>query len=175
MIVQAERLLLRPWREGDKAAFRAMGADPRVMEFFPAVLSAEESDALADRFAADVARQGWGRWAVEIPGEAAFAGMVGLNHSVGVVAGPPCVEVAWRLAPAQWGRGYAAEAAGAAMDFGFHALGLAEIVAFTALPNLRSQAVMRRLGMTPDGEFDHPALPEGHWLRRHALYRKKAP
>ena len=53
------------------------------------------------------------------------------------------------------------------------ALGQVEVVSFTSATNVRSQAVMRRLGMThdPRDDFDHPAIPLGHVLRRHVLYR----
>lgn len=144
------------------------------MEFFPAPLSAAESDVLAGALMKAFAAQGWGMWAVEAP-EAWFLGTVGLKVPSHALPFGPCVEVAWRLGRAHWGKGYAVEAARAALDFGFATLGLAEIVSFTALPNMRSRAVMERLGMEAAGEFDHPALPDGHWLRRHVLYRKKAP
>lgn len=173
MEICTQRLLLRPWREDDLVPFRAVGADPAVMEFFPSVLSAAESDALARQLMASFAKTGWGMWAVELAG--AFIGTVGLKVPAVPLPFGPCVEVAWRLDRKHWGRGYATEAARAAMDHGFKEVGLAEIVSFTALPNTKSRAVMERLGMTADGEFDHPVLPEGHWLRRHVLYRKKAP
>jgi len=167
------RLRLRRWSEADRGPFRRMGSDSRVMEFMPALLT--EADALAARYAAAIAECGWGLWALEVPGVAEFGGFVGLNRPVVELPFGPCVEVAWRLDPALWGRGYATEAARAALDYGFAILKLNEIVSFTALPNLRSQAVMRRLGMLPAGEFDHPTLPDSHWLRRHVLYRKTAP
>lgn len=149
-----------------------MGADPRVMEFMPNLLDAAQSDALADRASADIVARGWGAWALEVPGVAEFGGLVGLNPTD--VAGGG-VEVLWRLDAMLWGWGYASEAAALALDFGFCELGLPEIIAFTATVNHRSQAVMRRLEMRAAGEFDHPILAEGHWLRRHVLYRKTAP
>lgn len=83
-----------------------------------------------------------------------------------------------RLAPGRraWGQGYATEAATAALDAAFGPLGLTEVVSFTSVANLRSQAVMRRLGMThdPAEDFDHPALPPDHRLARHVLYRTTA-
>jgi RimJ/RimL family protein N-acetyltransferase len=89
----------------------------------------------------------------------------------------PCVEIGWRLAHEHWGRGYATEAALAALDFGFQRLGLAEIVSFTVPANRRSRGVMERIGMTrtPADDFDHPYLPDGHPLRRHVLYRATRP
>jgi ribosomal-protein-alanine N-acetyltransferase len=85
------------------------------------------------------------------------------------------VEVGWRLTREHWGRGYATEAAAAAMAFGFETAGLEEIVALTVPANIRSRRVMERLGMERDADddFEHPRLPEGHPLRPHVLYRKR--
>ena len=85
----------------------------------------------------------------------------------------PCVEIGWRLAAPYWGRGYATEGARAALAVGFETLGLGEIVSVTVPANLRSRRVMEKIGMTrdPADDFDHPALSEGHPLRRHVLYR----
>jgi len=112
-------------------------------------------------------------WLTTTSGEAAFAGFVGLAVPRFEAHFTPAVEVGWRLDAEWWGRGYATEAAREALRFGFTEAGLAEIVSFTAPANEPSRAVMRRIGMThdPAGDFDHPALPPGHHLRRHVLYR----
>ncbi|HEY2585219.1 MAG TPA: GNAT family N-acetyltransferase [Tepidisphaeraceae bacterium] len=169
------RLLLRPWRDEDLAAFAAMNADPRVMEFLPKILSPAESDALAQRIKEHFERRGFGLWAVEIVGAIPFAGFVGLSVPAFEAHFTPCVEVGWRLAFECWGRGYATEAARGALDFGYGHVGLKEIVSFTVPANLRSRRVMERIGMTcsPADDFDHPRLPEGHPLRRHVLYRRR--
>ena len=171
--LRTARLLLRRWRDEDRAPFAALNADPLVTEFLPGPLSRARSDALADRIAAHFAAHGFGLWAIEVPGQVPFAGFVGLAVPAFEAAFTPCVEVGWRLASACWGRGYATEGARAALAFGFARLGLAEIVSFTVPANVRSRRVMERLGMThdPADDFDHPALPEGHPLRRHVLYR----
>jgi ribosomal-protein-alanine N-acetyltransferase len=82
----------------------------------------------------------------------------------------------WRLATEHWNRGYATEGAVAVMAYGFETLGLPELVAYTAVENVRSRRVMEKLGMTrnPADDFDHPNMPEGHPVRRQVLYRKKA-
>jgi RimJ/RimL family protein N-acetyltransferase len=102
--------------------------------------------------------------------------MVGLHRVNAALPCAPAVEVGWRLHPDHWGHGYATEAAGASLRFGFDEAGLVEIVAFTTTLNTRSQAVMERIGMArdPGADFDHPALPEGSPLRRHVLYRAAA-
>jgi RimJ/RimL family protein N-acetyltransferase len=171
--LHADRLHLRPWRDDDLPAFAALNADPRVMEFFPKPLDRAESDAFAARIREGIDSRGFGLWAVEVPGVADFVGFVGLLVPQFEAHFTPCVEIGWRLAREHWGRGYASEAARAALDFGFRSLVLDQIVSFTVPGNWRSRRVMERIGMThtPADDFDHPALPEGHALRRHVLYR----
>lgn len=168
------RLLLRKWSESDRAPFAAMNADPAVMEFFPSVQSREMSDASINRWLEQFASQGWSNWAVELRATGEFIGFVGLSVPIRRLPFSPCVEIGWRLAKRYWGQGYASEAATAVLDCGFNRLKLEEIVSFTALSNLRSRAVMERIGMyNTHADFDHPALGEGHPLRRHCLYRLK--
>jgi RimJ/RimL family protein N-acetyltransferase len=175
--IRTERLHLRAWREEDLAPFAAMNADPAVMEFFPRPLDRAESDAAVARIRDHFARHGFGLWAVEAPGVAEFIGFVGLAVPRFEAHFTPCVEIGWRLAREHWGRGYATEAARAVLEFGFRDRALEEIVSFTASVNVRSRAVMERIGMTrsPGDDFDHPAIPEGHPLRRHVLYRARRP
>jgi RimJ/RimL family protein N-acetyltransferase len=169
--LKTPRLLLRPWRPEDRDPFAEMSADPAVMEYFPSLLSRAESDASADRAEAAFAQRGFGFWAVEIPGEASFAGFIGLTVPWFEAHFTPCVEIGWRLAHRFWGKGYATEGARAALDFGFERLGLQEIVSYAVAANTRSIRVMEKIGMKFSGEFDHPQLEPGHRLRRHALYR----
>ncbi len=171
--LRTSRLRLRQWTDADRIPFARLNADSQVMEYFPGLLSKSESDAVADRIQAAMDQRGWGLWAVEVPGVTSFAGFVGLSEPNFQSHFTPCVEVGWRLAAEFWGRGYASEGANAALAFGFKELGLPEIVSFTAKLNLRSIAVMERIGMSreADGDFDHPGLPEEHILCRHVLYR----
>lgn len=170
--LRSERLLLRAWRDADREPFAALNADPEVMEHFPAPLSREQSDALADHAAATVQERGWGWWAVERRADGAFLGFTGLAD---VPLGLPFTgtEIGWRLRRNAWGHGFATEAAHAALAFAFGPLGLTEVVSMTAATNLRSQAVMRRLGMVrdPAGDFGHPRVPTGHPARAHVLFR----
>jgi ribosomal-protein-alanine N-acetyltransferase len=171
--LRTSRLLLRRWRDDDRDAFAAINADPVVMEHFPAPLGRQESDALADRIESGFEQRGWGLWAVEVPGTAAFVGFVGLNPATFDAPFTPAVEVGWRLAREHWGRGYATEGAHAALAFGFETLALDEIFSFTTYGNTRSRGVMQRLGMRhdPGDDFDNPNVPAGDPLRPHVLYR----
>jgi RimJ/RimL family protein N-acetyltransferase len=170
--VHTERLLLRRWRDSDRAPFARLNADPEVMRYFPAPLSREQSDALVEHIELCFERDGWGLWALEVGDTGDFIGFTGLNRATFEAHFTPAVEVGWRLARESWGHGYATEAARAAARFGLQELGLEEIVSFTTVGNERSRAVMRRLGMThdPAEDFDHPRVPDGP-LRRHVLYR----
>jgi len=169
--IETERLLLRQWREGDAAPFAALNADPRVMEHFVAPLTRAGSDGLIERSRVAIARRGWGLWAVERRADRRFLGFVGLTVVRDEMPFAPAVEAAWRLAHAAWGNGFATEAARAALRFAFGKLDLDEVVSYTAAANRRSIAVMERLGMRRSGDFDHPAVPAGHRLRPHVLYR----
>lgn len=174
-IIATQRLRLRAWRDEDLEPFASLNADPRVMEHFAKTLDRTESDARAARIRDHFARHGFGYWAVEVVGVAEFVGFVGLEVPRFQAHFTPCVEIGWRFAYEFWGRGYATEAARATLEFGFRELGLDEIVSSTVPANRRSWSVMERLGMkrSPADDFDHPALPEGHPLRRHLLYRIK--
>lgn len=168
---ETDRLLLRQWRDSDKEPFSALNADPRVMEYFPSILSKTESDSVADRCKSLIADRGWGFWAVELKESKRFIGFVGLHVPSDDLPFSPCVEIGWRLGYEHWGKGYATEAALKSLYVGFQLLMLDEIVSFTALSNLRSQAVMKRIGMTITETFEHPALPYESPLRQHCLYR----
>jgi len=171
--LHTDRLVLRRWRPADKEPFVRINADPVVMEHFPSTLDRAESDAFADRIEAGFEARGYGLWAVEIPAQAEFIGFVGLALHDFPAHFTPAVEIGWRLARNHWGRGFATEAARTAIADGFDRIGLDEIVSFTATANVRSVAVMERLGMAhdPADDFDHPRLPVGHHLRHHVLYR----
>lgn len=157
--LRTDRLVLRGWTEADREPFAAMNADPEVMEHFPATLTRAGSDAYVDRIEAGFASHGFGLWVVEVDG--GFVGFTGLavpRFHVGWMAGreQPVVEVGWRFARAAWGHGYATEAARAALAFAFASVGRHEVVSFTTVGNLRSQAVMRRLDMSRLATYDHP-------------------
>ena len=168
------RLLLREWRDDDREPFAALNGDPAVMEHFPGELDRTASDEFVDRIVDRWSRDGFGLWAIERREDRAFIGFAGLAAPSFEAHFTPAVEVGWRLAAAAWGRGYATESARAALRFGFEELDLAEIVSFTVPANVRSRAVMERLGMSrdPSDDFEHPLLPPGGRLRRHVLYRQ---
>ena len=161
MQIETPRLVLRPWREEDRAALAGMCADPEVMWDYGHVFSRAESDLRFDRYSETYARLGYCRWLVERDGT--FIGHCGIqplgpDHALG-----ECVEIGWRLIRAAWGFGYASEAALAALKDGFGRCGMGEILSYTSSTNARSEAVMRRIGLARAAERDHAAHGES-WV-----------
>lgn len=175
-ILRTARTLLREWRTADLAPFAALNADPTVMQHFPSLLTRQASDGLVARFVGQFAALGFGPWALELPGVAPFAGFVGLVRQEFPAHFTPAVEIGWRLARPFWGQGYATEAGREVLRFADEVLALPALVSMTVPGNVRSIAVMERLGFRrdPADDFDHPKLPEGHALRRHVLYRRSS-
>ncbi|MFF3348801.1 GNAT family N-acetyltransferase [Streptomyces sp. NPDC002779] len=173
--LRTDHLLLRRWRDSDLEPWAAMNADPAVREHLGAALTREQSDASVARFLAEFDRRGHGWWAVEVRATGEFIGFAGLDE---VEDDTPFdgVEIGWRLARPAWGQGYATESARAVLAYGFDTLGLPEIFAVTTATNFRSQAVMRRIGMTrvPEHDFDDLTAPAGP-LRPNVVYRKRPP
>ncbi|MBC9714989.1 GNAT family N-acetyltransferase [Streptomyces sp. TRM66268-LWL] len=169
-----DRLLLRPWRESDLEPWAAMNADPEVRAQLGELLTREQSDAVVAGMRADFDARGFGWWALQVRATGEFVGRAGLDV-VGADLPYTGVDVGWRLRRSAWGNGYATEAALACLAFAFDELALEEVVASTTVRNVRSQAVMRRIGMTrdPADDFEDPSVPEGP-LRACVLYRKQA-
>jgi ribosomal-protein-alanine N-acetyltransferase len=175
-ILKTKRLILRRWKASDRKPFAEMNADPRVMEFFPNLLTREQSDNAINRIEAAFSQHGFGLCAAELKSDGSFLGFIGISVPNFEAHFTPCVEIGWRLAADAWGRGYATEGARAIAAYAFKVVKLDALVSFTTEQNIRSRRVMEKIGMIfdPADSFDHPNLPEGHLLRRHVLYRLRA-
>jgi len=170
-MLDTPRLILRQWRASDRAPFAAMSADPEVMRHLGPLMDRAASDAIADRIAGQINRDGHGFWAVERKADGAFLGFCGVKVAeVGPLAGEP--ELGWRLARAHWGQGYAREGAEAARDWVFDALGKPLVFAMTVPANRASRGLMERIGLVrrPELDFDHPRLALDDPLRPHIIY-----
>ena len=174
-MIETPNLILRTWRESDYAPFAALNGDEMVMRYYPSALTPEESMALIKRrIEPHFRRHGFGFWAIERKGDGRFLGLCGLEY-----VNVPCpvkgeVKATWRLARHAWGAGYAFEAASAALQFGFKALQLEQIVAFSVPANERSIRLIGRLGMIRRSEldFDHPSYSAEDPRRRYVVYSR---
>ncbi|MFN8345659.1 MAG: GNAT family N-acetyltransferase [Spirosomataceae bacterium] len=166
---QSKRLGFRQWKDSDIEPFVELNQDTRVMEFFPALQTREETLAMAERLKSHIDRTGYGFFAVEELSTGLFIGFIGIGHPRFDSFFTPCLEIGWRLHADFWDRGYASEGATACLHYTFEQLGFSTVYAFTAKTNLRSKRVMINIGMSKAGEFDHPLLPN-HPLTPHVLY-----
>jgi RimJ/RimL family protein N-acetyltransferase len=174
--VYTDRLVLRRWREEDRAPFAELNGDPETLVFFPSTLTKAESNAFVDRIEAGFEQRGYGLWALEVRETGEFIGFTGLAPMPeDVPGGPGGTEIGWRLARTAWHHGYATEAARAALDVAFTGAGLPEIWSYTSVLNTPSQSVMRRIGMTEAARFEHPRLPGGNPLKPHVTYHVARP
>jgi len=175
--VVTERLLMRRWQEQDRGPFAELNGDPETLAFFPNTLTRAESDMFVNRIEAAFAEDGYGLWALEVRETGKFIGFTGLMHMPTDVPGGADggTEIGWRLLRGAWHRGYATEAARAALDVAFAGVGLPEIWSYTSVLNAPSQAVMRRIGMTEAARFENPRVPDGDPLKPHVTYHLARP
>jgi RimJ/RimL family protein N-acetyltransferase len=142
--LETERRRLRPFRDADFDAYATMCADPGVMRYLGDGRTLDREDAWRQMamFAGHWALRGFGTWAVEEKSSGAFVGRVGLHYPEGW----PDREVGWTLLRSHWGRGYATEAARAALGHAFDALGWDRVISLIHPDNARSILVAERLG-----------------------------
>lgn len=149
--LETRRLVIRSFTQQDAPALheRVFG-DPEVMRFIPrgASPSVERTRASIERFMAHERAHGFGLWAVELKETGELIGDTGLFLVEGT---GPEVEVAYHYGKAWWGKGYATEAAAAAMAFGFRECGLTDIIAICFPENIASRRVMEKAGMSYAG------------------------
>jgi XTP/dITP diphosphohydrolase len=154
-----ERLELRALQRDDLATLGPAWADEEVMRYIGVggARPGEAGAAMMDALIAHREQHGFGLWAV-IPHDVGRpVGWAGLLVPTFLPAVLPAVEVDYGLGREWWGRGYATEAANAALEHGFRTLGLDRIIAIVYPENARSLAVVERLGMRPAGAHRHPA------------------
>jgi RimJ/RimL family protein N-acetyltransferase len=176
VLLETERLVGEPAAAEHRDVAVELFGDPRVAAWvWPAgrggpgpvgPRTPEQAEEILRRFVANWRVQGFGWWYLRERASGDYVGEVGLQRAD--VEGEPVVEIGWTLLPAHWGRGYATEAARAALTYGFGTAGLEEIVSFTMVENAASRRVMERIGMAYDRDIERAGLP-------HVLYRLPAP
>jgi RimJ/RimL family protein N-acetyltransferase len=172
VVIETERLILRPYTDADREPIAAMNAHPDVGAWLMGPLSRADSDAFVDRVSAMIDEYGFGFFCAERKADGRVIGSIGMLIMGEGMPATGAIELGWRLHPDGQGTGLATEGAAACRDWAFANLDIPEVVAITATTNVRSQAVMRKIGMTPDPsrDFDHPRMPADHPLRRHVFY-----
>lgn len=165
--INTDRLLLRRWRDEDVEPFAAMCSDPEVMRYIGsgATRTRAQAQTSIQAYECEWEKNGFGLFAVELLEDGRFLGFTGLAEPSFLPEIMPAVEIGWRLARQNWGKGYASEAAQAALNFGLENLGLSEIVGIHQTENRASGRIMEKLGMHFDRETIDPTC--GRSIRVH--------
>ncbi|ALS78656.1 GNAT family N-acetyltransferase [Planococcus kocurii] len=170
-LFESERLGFRPWKDNDRDFFASMTADLEVMRYFPETLTKLQADQLIDRFNRHMDDEGYTMWAVERKIDRVFIGYVGLLEITMAIEGQGHAEIGWRLDKRFWKQGFATEGALACLAYAFDVLHMTAVYSFTATINVPSETVMKKIGMSKIGEFQHPKLACDSPLKTHVLYK----
>ena len=154
--IDTARLRLRPYRDRDLDALHALWTDPDVRRYLwdDMIITRARAAETMQASIASMARHGFGHWAVCAAGADALIGFCGLS----CMDETPEIELMYGLAPAQWGCGFATEAARAVLRHAFETVGQPRVHAITDVPNRASIAVLQRLGMQFEARCRHHGL-----------------
>ncbi len=169
----SERLGFRNWIDTDKPKMLLINSDPKVMEFFPNIPSKEQTMEFVDKMKNQFSKNGFCYFAVDILETNEFIGFIGISEQNFKADFTPCVDIGWRLAQKEWGKGYATEGAKKCLDFAFNTIGLETIKSICPIINDKSERVMEKLGMKKKNTFKHPLLKEYKELEVCVLYVKE--
>ncbi len=171
-IIKTSRLGLRNWVAADVMPMAALNADEQVMEFFPSVQSEQTTIDFIKRMQNHFDTHGFCYFAVDALDTGEFIGFIGLCHQDYESDFTPHVDIGWRLKQSAWGKGYATEGAKACLEYAFGTLGLTEVYSVASVINVKSQHIMKKIGMEKVSSFDHPKLLNDNRLKECALFRK---
>ncbi|RFS24744.1 N-acetyltransferase [Chitinophaga silvatica] len=169
--LETPRLRIRDWEKRDIPPLVAMNGDSRVMEYFPHPYTEAETMDQYNRINEEFIDFGYGLYVLERKEDNAFLGFTGFHNFNFLADFSPGVEIAWRIKFEEWNKGYVTEAAKGCLEYAKKNLFFKEVFSFTAIQNKRSERVMQKIGMEKIKEFDHPNVPENHWLKQHVLYK----
>lgn len=172
-LFKSERLGFRNWSYDDLEEFAKLNSDEAVMEHFPKTLSMEEVRDLIDQLKKHFAKNGFTYYATEILGTQEFIGMIGLAFQEYQTKYTPAIDIGWRLKRNAWGKGYATEGAKRCLEYGFNELAIKKIISVCTVKNKKSENVMKKIGMTKVGEFNHPELINYPDYEKHFCYERE--
>lgn len=151
--VSTLRLRLRPFVDRDAERMFQILTQEGVLEFFPPSdpVSLPRVETMIERALGHWEEHGYGLWAVETQESSRLVGRCGFQY----LSGTDEVEIDFLLAPRDWGKGFATEAASTALQYGFDRLGLSHVVGIVHPANLASQNVLKKIGLTFDIQTEY--------------------
>lgn len=169
-IFTSKRLGFRNWKNSDIDLLHPINTDKEVMEFFPTIPSIKETETFIKRMQDQFTANGFCYFAVELLETSEFIGFIGLSEQTYKADFTPCVDIGWRLIKSAWNNGYATEGAKACLKYGFNILNLNEIYSISTLLNVRSQHIMKKIGMEKHSTFLHPEISNKSNLKKCVVY-----
>ena len=172
-IFKSERLGFRNWTNNDLKEFTEINSDPEVMEHFPSTLSEKETEGLIQLLKKHYDERGYTYFATEILKTRELIGFIGLAYQTYKTEFSPATDIGWRLKKTAWGKGYATEGAEKCLEYAFDELKIVKIFSICTINNRNSENVMKKIGMTKKGEFNHPELINHPEYEKHIWYEIK--
>lgn len=169
-IFTSTRLGFRTWRESDISRMVEINNDDEVMAFFPNKPSEADTLLFIEQMQNIFNRRGFCYFAVDTLQSGDFIGFIGLSEKTFKSDFTPCVDIGWRLKKNVWNKGFATEGALACLDFGFNTICLEKICAIAPVVNVKSEFVMKKIGMKKVRTFEHPQLSKYPLLKECVLY-----
>lgn len=169
-LFKSERLGFRNWLSSDIELMSKINSNAEVMEFFPSILNVQQTSKFIERMQNMFEQKGFCYFAVDTLIEGELIGFIGLAEQTYNASFTPCVDIGWRLHSKYWNKGYATEGAKACLKYAFDVLNLEKIVAVAPIINLKSIAVMKKIGMKYLMSFTHPFLMNDDRLKECVVY-----
>lgn len=170
-LFSSQRLGFRNWVDSDVEKMAKISGDPVVMEFFPSTQSFVHTSGFVDRMKRQYDEVGFCYFAVETIIDSEFIGFLGLSNVTFDADFTPCVDIGWRFDKRIWNQGYATEGGQRCLSYGFETLNLDEIYSIASVVNVKSERIMKKIGMQKVNHFVHPSLSEYPMIEDCMLYR----
>jgi [ribosomal protein S5]-alanine N-acetyltransferase len=163
IVCETSRLILRQFTRDDLGPLAALHQDAEVTRFLGGVKTPEQTREKLEEWLTQYERYGFSKWAVVLRDSEEFIGRCGL--SLEQIDGVDVWELGWTLARPYWGKGYATEAAQAAMKYSFRVLGHKRLVSLIRLGNVASVRVAEKIGMNYERRVQWNGIPAEMYSR----------
>lgn len=170
-LFRSERLGFRNWNLTDIDKMYAINADEKVMAFFPSRLTKEQTTAFVLRMQKQFEEKGFCYFAVDKLADHHFIGFIGLSAQTFTADFTPCVDIGWRIKRSEWNKGFATEGAKRCIDYALNSLKLESVYAFAPKINIKSEHIMKKIGLKKQYEFEHSLLANDDQLKFCVLYK----
>jgi RimJ/RimL family protein N-acetyltransferase len=170
-IFTSKRLGFRNWDVADIDKMHEINSDKKVMEFFPAMPTKEQTTEFVQRMKSQFQDKGFCYFAVEKLEDKQFIGFIGLSEQTFEADFTPCVDIGWRIKSSEWNKGFASEGAQKCLDYALNELNLESVYSIAPKINTKSEHIMTKIGMKKLYEFEHSLLTKFDQLKKCVLYK----